>query len=307
MSAAVSGSLNIHNGHRLSQSRQLSMKVSTSPMGTGFPKVGSRQWRSQQLSQTFPLSAAVSEGLNIHYGYRLTQCRQPSMGVTTFTMGAGFPNVGSRQWRSQHPQWSQAFPMSAAINEGLNIHNGHRLAQRRQSSVEVSISSMVTGLLNVGSRQWRSQHPQWSQACSTSPVVSGGLNIHNGYRLAQCRQPSVEVSTSTMVTGFSYVGSRKSWYQHPQWSQSFPMLAVVNGGLNIHNCHRLSQCWLPSMEVSTSTMVTGFPNVGSRQWRSQHPQWSQTFPMSAAVSGGLSVHNSHRLSHCRQLLVEVST
>ncbi len=41
------------------------------------------------------------------------------------------------------------------------------------------------------------------------------------------------------------------------------MSAAVSGGLNIHNWHMLSHCQQPSMEVSTSTIVTGFPNVGN--------------------------------------------
>jgi hypothetical protein len=159
------------------------------------------------------MSAAVNKGLNIH-GHRLSQCRQPSLEVSTSTMVPGFPNVGSRQWRSQHPQWSQACPMSAAVSGGLNIHNGHRLAQCRQPSVEVSTFTLGTGFPKVGSRQWRSQHPQWSQAFPMSAAVNGGLNI-------------------TIITGFPKVGSRQWRSQHPQWSQAFPISAAVNEGLNI--------------------------------------------------------------------------
>ncbi len=192
------------------------------------------------------MSVAVSGGLNIHNGHRLAQCRQPSLEVSTSTMVPSFPKVGSRQWRSQHPQWSQACPKSAAVTGGLNIHNGHRLSQCRQPSVEVSTSTMVTGFPNVGSRQWRSQHPQWSQAFPLSAAVN-------------------EVSTSTIAIGFPNVGSRQWRSQHPQWSQACPKSAAVSGGLNINNGHRLSQYRQPSVEVSTSTMVTGFPNIGSRQ------------------------------------------
>jgi hypothetical protein len=154
-------------------------------MVTGFPNVGSRQWRSQHPQN----------------GQGLSQCRQPSMKVSTSTMVTGFPNVGSRQWRFKHPQWSQAFPMSTAVNEGLNIHNGHRLSQCRQPSMEVSTST------------------KWSEAFPMSAAVIEGFNIHNGHRVSQCRQPST--------------GS-----QHSQWSQAFPMSAAVNGGLNIHKMVR---------------------------------------------------------------------
>jgi hypothetical protein len=132
------------------------------------------------------MSAAVNGGLNIHNGPRLSQCRQPSEEVSTSTKITGFPNVGSRHWRYQHPQWAQAFSMSAA-GSGF------------------STSTMVTGFPNVGSRQWRSQHPQWSRACPMSAAVSGGLNIHNGHRLSQCRQPFIKVSTFTIAIGFPII------------------------------------------------------------------------------------------------------
>jgi hypothetical protein len=161
------------------------------------------------------MSAAVNGGFNIHNGPRLSQCRQPSLEVSTSPMGTGFPNVGSRHWRSQHPQWAQAFPMSAAVSGGLNIHNGHRLSQCRQPSLEVSTSTMVTGFPNVGSRQW-------------------GLNIHNSQRLpsvGSVRLPSIRHSPIEVPTPTRSIAYTVSVVDMLRFS-SIRQLSIVVGFLS---------------------------------------------------------------------------